>query len=616
MNPIDKILERLVNVKETSNGFDAFCPAHGDERNPHLGISEGADGRVLLKCRKGCLAEEIVAALGLEMKDLFPENPSRRQIDYEVHDVEGNLVAIHRRLDTDGEKKVWWVRPDGKKGLNGHPLSEMPLYGSEMISKWDESVTITICEGEKATKALLENGIPALGTVTGAGGTPGEEVLKVLKGRRVCLWPDNDKVGREHMEHVAAALDGVAQEVRIFEWKDAPANGDAADHPAIKNGDPGVAKQLLKDLKSAPRWKPPTEIDPPIPVGRLLSTVQAEPVEWLWPGRIPLGKITLIDGDPGTGKSAMTMDLAARVSVGRAMPDGAPCEDGGVVLLNAEDGCADTIRPRLEAAGGNADLVLDLATVPDGDNERLLSIPKDLDIIRRGIERVGAKLVIVDPLMAFLSGDVNSHHDQDVRRALAPLAKLAEETGAAVVVVRHLNKAAGGSPLYRGGGSIGIIGQARSALLVAKHPEDERRRVLASLKLNLAKPASSLAFVITEAPNGAAYVEWKGTTPLDAGALLAAPGDDQERRDQLALRDAVVRFLEKGGGGWEGTASELYELLAESDLAELPERPDELTKSLLKMNPDRSGFTVRKGYRGNNRILRLHLHHVADSEVA
>jgi RecA-family ATPase len=136
-------------------------------------------------------------------------------------------------------------------------------------------------------------------------------------------------------------------------------------------------------------------------------------------------------------------------------------------------------------------------------------MPEDLDVIRRGIERVDAKLVIVDPLMAFLSGDVDSHRDQDVRRALALLAKLAEETGAAILVVRHLNKTGGGNPLYRGGGSIGIIGAARSALLVAKHPEDERRRVLAPLKSNLAEPAPSSMFMLTQAANGAVRVEWK-----------------------------------------------------------------------------------------------------------
>lgn len=264
-------------------------------------------------------------------------------------------------------------------------------------------------------------------------------------------------------------------------------------------------------------------------IGKLLSEVEPERVSWLWPGRIPLGKLSLIDGDPGTGKSGITGDLAARVSAGLPLPDGYPLEAGGVVLLSAEDGLADTIRPRLDAAGADADKVLSLATTEDAEGyERMLSIPEDLHLIERGIRRVGAKLVVVDPLMAFLSGEANAHKDQDTRKALAPLATLAERTGAAVVVVRHLNKATGGNALYRGGGSIGIIGAARSALLVAKDPEDENRRVLAPMKSNLAQPAPSLAFTLEEADNGAVRVVWQGGTDLDAAKLLATSAAKEE----------------------------------------------------------------------------------------
>lgn len=274
----------------------------------------------------------------------------------------------------------------------------------------------------------------------------------------------------------------------------------------------------------------------PAEVGRLLSTVEPERVDWIWRGRIPKGKLTIVEGDPGDGKSTITIDLAARVSIGTPWPDGEECEVGGVVLCNAEDGLADTIRPRLDAAGGDAERVLALAAVPEGDSERLLSVPKDLEIIRRGIERVGATVVVIDPLSAFLSGGVNTHRDADVRRALAPMAKLAEDTGAAVVVVRHLNQTQGGNPLYRGQGSIGIVGAARSALLVARHPEDEDLRVLASLKSNLAEPAPSLTFALVESDNGSPRVDWKGETTLSAAALLAAPADPEERS---ALEEAM-----------------------------------------------------------------------------
>jgi putative DNA primase/helicase len=210
-----------------------------------------------------------------------------------------------------------------------------------------------------------------------------------------------------------------------------------------------MSRAAVKDFEEMMRPNPNGKV-PASSVGQLLSEVVAEQVRWLWEKRIPLGKLTILDGDPGLGKSALLTDDAARVSVGRTWPDGAPCEAGGVVICSAEDGLADTIRPRLDAAAGDPSKVLALATVKDEDGERVLSIPEDLNIVRQGIERVGAKLVIVDPIMAFLSGKSDSHKDQHVRRALAPLARLAEETGAAVVVVRHLNQTSGGNPLYRG----------------------------------------------------------------------------------------------------------------------------------------------------------------------
>src|SRR5215204_3272622 len=278
----------------------------------------------------------------------------------------------------------------------------------------------------------------------------------------------------------------------------------------------------------------------PEEVGKLLSGVEPEEVEWLWPSWLALGKLALVDGDPGLGKSAMTLDLAARVSAGKGFPDGATCEPAGVVLLSAEDGLADTIRPRLDAAGADVNRVLALATVPDENgHDRLLSIPDDIPLIEKGIRRVKARLVVVDPLMAFLSGETNSHRDQDVRRALAPLAGLAERTGACVLVIRHLNKAPANNPLYRGGGSIGISGAARMAFVVGKDPQDENRRVVASTKNNLAKSPKSLMFTLEEAESRSVMVNWLGQSGVSAKDLLATP-QDQEHAD---ARSEAVEFL-------------------------------------------------------------------------
>jgi hypothetical protein len=292
-----------------------------------------------------------------------------------------------------------------------------------------------------------------------------------------------------------------------------------------------------------------TLLESPAPphVGKLLSEVEPQRVEWLWPGRLPLGKLAVLDGDPGLGKSVVTFDLAARVSAGLELPDGAPCKPAGVVLLSAEDGLADTIRPRLDAAGADTGWIVALSTVAAGTKaERTISLTEDLDVIRQEMERVGAALVVVDPLMAFLGIKTDSHKDQDVRRALAPLAALAERARAAVLIVRHLNKAASNNALYRGGGSIGIIGAARSGLVVAKDPEDPERRILAANKHNLSRAAPSLAFRVETAPNDAARVVWSGTSSLSAGDILREPADPEQRSALSEAKEFLLKELAEG----------------------------------------------------------------------
>jgi len=287
-----------------------------------------------------------------------------------------------------------------------------------------------------------------------------------------------------------------------------------------------------------------------------LSQVEEERLYWLWRGRIPLGAITLLDGDPGLGKSLLTLDLAARVSTGREMPDGTPGVEGEgpqrVLLFSAEDDPARTILPRLRAAGADLDLVelgqgaWTQRTGKKSLEHRNFLLPRDVEVLQWKLEEdSNPLLVIIDPLMAFLEGRVNSWRDQDVRAALAPLAKIAQKSWAAIVIVRHLNKAAGASAIYRGGGSIGIIGAARSGLLVAKSPDDpEHERVLASVKSNLGPPMPSMRYQVLATPSvngvpGVPWVDWKGECELSATQLLnAAPmgrGEPHPGKTQAAV---------------------------------------------------------------------------------
>lgn len=277
-----------------------------------------------------------------------------------------------------------------------------------------------------------------------------------------------------------------------------------------------------------------------------VSDVQPEKISWLWQGYIPARKLTLIDGDPGDGKSTMSLDLAARVSTGTPMPDGSPGVLGDVVVLSAEDGVSDTIRPRLDAAQANTKriAVLDEIITEDG-TARPVELPADLIHLERVIRDSGAKLVTIDPLMAFLAG-VDSHNDQSVRRALHPLSKLAEATGAAIVVVRHLNKGSGSKALYRGGGSIGIAGAARAVHLVAADPDDETRRLLAPVKMNIATKPPTMAYrLVSDELHGCARVEWDGAVSATADDLVNIE-PAEERREKVTATDFLREALANG----------------------------------------------------------------------
>lgn len=283
---------------------------------------------------------------------------------------------------------------------------------------------------------------------------------------------------------------------------------------------------------------------------KALSDVEPEAITWLWPGFLALGKLHLVDGDPGLGKSTLTLDLAARVSTGDTWPDGTPGEKGSVLLVNCEDSLGDTIKPRLIAAQADDTRIFAFTGVEiigeDGSLvERLPSLTRDIQRLKDTCLENDVKLVIIDPLMAFLGG-TDSLKDQAVRELLSPLARIAEETNAAFLLVRHLTKGGGANPVYRGGGSIGIVGAARVGFMVTKHPDDEERRVLSSTKNNLAQAPPSREFSLQDDGSGYARIAWGDTVEFSATDLL---GDDSDPEGRTAKRDAEEFLKERLANG-------------------------------------------------------------------
>ncbi|MEA2496366.1 MAG: putative primase/helicase [Thermoleophilaceae bacterium] len=278
-----------------------------------------------------------------------------------------------------------------------------------------------------------------------------------------------------------------------------------------------------------------------------LADVEPENPTWLWDKKLALGKIGLIAGRPGLGKTTFAAWLAARISRGELEGD-LYGEPRSVLFASAEDGLADTIVPRAMAAGAD----LDLIHVPG----RLLTVPVDISAFVKWAEAAEVKpaLIVIDPLMAFLGGDTNAHRDQDVRKALAPVAEFAEAYEIAVLTLLHFNKGQGTDALERIGGSIGITGAARHAFAFgvptggSEDAEDDGTRVLASVKQNLARKAKARVYRITETkhprpgggePLDTTRIEYVGESDLTADDLLSHP--DAETRARLA---EAVEFLE------------------------------------------------------------------------
>jgi hypothetical protein len=284
-----------------------------------------------------------------------------------------------------------------------------------------------------------------------------------------------------------------------------------------------------------------------------MSAVKARPVRWLWKGRVPYGKQTIIDGDPGNGKSTIALDIAARLSKGLPMPwETEPSGDpGNVVVVSVEDDPADTIKPRLMAAGADDKRIYSLS-IKAGEAELIPTLAAHMPEILQALQDTKALMLILDPISAVLGDGVDMWKDGDVRRVLGPLKTVLGQTGTAEIGIRHWNKTrGGGSALYAGGGSIGIAAQARSVLCVARNPQDPDQRVCALVKGSNAEAQGgrrvpSLAYRMELVQLGdieTTRINWEGVSPYTADELLAVQVPESGE-DRGALDEAKAFLLE------------------------------------------------------------------------
>jgi hypothetical protein len=299
---------------------------------------------------------------------------------------------------------------------------------------------------------------------------------------------------------------------------------------------------------------------PETPTKRGLIAVRASEIEpeklvWVWPGRIPEGKLVLLGGPPGLGKSQLTAYISATVSNGGHWPcDEGSTAAGDVIFMSAEDGIQDTIIPRLMAAGADRERVhiVSAATKPDGTGRKTFSLKTDVDLLEEMAKKIGSvRLIVVDPISAYMGGS-DGNGNVETREVLEPLADMANRLRIAVVAVTHLNKGGGNgnqSALNRFAGSIAFVAAARAAFAVIEDPEDDERRFLLQAKNNLGKKCKGLAFRLEQRLVGddvmSSNVMFEGehvTESIDE-ALTASENRGAKNGQSRSGKEDVMRFL-------------------------------------------------------------------------
>lgn len=499
---VERVLDRLDGVRPTGDGrWQARCPAH-DDRTASLSVAEADDGKVLMHCHAECSTREVVDAAGLDWSDLFAESYSgdgKKEIAalYDYTDEGGDLLFQVVRFEPKGFAQR---RPDGSGGwewsLKGtrRVLYRLP----EVRAAAKAGGKIALVEGEKDADRLAECGVVAT-TSPGGAGKWKSHYADFLAGAQVAVVADRDEPGRKHAAESAASLEGIAASVKVLE----PAEGckDVSDHL--------TAGHALSEL---------IEVEPESPDGGSAgspmvrrieltpaSAIRSERVRWLDRGRYPLRGMIVVAGEKGLGKSIYTNAyLPAKLTCGDLDGElrGEPAD---VLVITAEDSWSSVVKPRLMAHGADLDRV-HRVRVLDGAGRATLTLPDDVALIEAQLDALKAAgrrvaLIVIDPIGAFLAGSTDSHKDADVRRALAPLADMAEQRDLAVIVVAHLTKDESRRLISRVSGSGAFVNAARSVLGFARDPDDldgekGHRRALVHVASNWGTYAPSLGMRI------------------------------------------------------------------------------------------------------------------------
>ena len=357
------------------------------------------------------------------------------------------------------------------------------------------------------------------------GGVSGKALRQFLSERpdveRVLLCLETDKAGEDACKRLAALLPDTVSVTRIQpcmkDWN------DVLVHRAEIPNRNYFKSIVLKELS-----KPET-----VKIIRM-SDVELTPVEWLWKPYLPFGKLSVLQGNPGEGKTYFAMHLAAACTNGKLLPNMERMEPFNVIYQTAEDGLGDTVKPRLIEAGADLDRVL---VIDDSEVQLTLSDER----IEKAIVENNARLVIIDPIQAYLGADADMNRANEVRPIFMRLGQVAQRTGCAILLIGHLNKAAGMQSLQRGLGSIDIAAAVRSVMFIGKLKHDPTMRILTHEKSSLAPPGVSLAFSLGDEGG----FRWVGEYDITADEMLSGIEPQRETKTQQA-KDLIFTLLAGG----------------------------------------------------------------------
>ena len=357
------------------------------------------------------------------------------------------------------------------------------------------------------------------------GGVSGKALRQFLSERpdveRVFLCLDADKAGEDACKRLAALLPDTVSVTRIQpcmkDWNDVLVH--RAEIPNCN---------YFKSIVLKEPSKPET-----VKIIRM-SDVELTPVEWLWKPYLPFGKLSVLQGNPGEGKTYFAMHLAAACTNGKLLPNMERMEPFNVIYQTAEDGLGDTVKPRLIEAGADLDRVL---VIDDSEVQLTLSDER----IEKAIIENNARLVIIDPIQAYLGADVDMNRANEVRPIFMRLGQVAQRTGCAILLIGHLNKAAGMQSLQRGLGSIDIAAAVRSVMFIGKLKHDPTMRILTHEKSSLAPPGVSLAFSLGDEGG----FRWVGEYDITADEMLSGIEPQRETKTQQA-KDLICALLAGG----------------------------------------------------------------------